>query len=204
MKKIFLLALLAIAGLAQPLMAQEKAAYVYRFGNKYMYDGVRMNEREYAGLIKNTCPEAFKQYQDGHRLAVAGWCMLVAGLAMDVAGAATMGIRALQITDEEYKSQRIDMAYLFPDYYKQGEKYLYDPKLVLYTTNERLKKDKTMAAGAIIEGIGSAALITSVPLLVVGYVRIHNSANVFNEVKGATPYISLNAASNGLGLALNF
>ena len=202
MKKI--LFVLLLAAMMVPTMAQEKAAYVYRFGNTYMQDGIRMNEREYAGFIKNNSPEAFKMYQNGRRLAVAGWCMLAGGIALDVMGTSMMVSRFLKISDDEYKKQRIDMADIAPDIYEKGEQYVYDPKSVMTETKNRAQKDGTFVAGEIIESIGATATITSIPLLVVGYLRIHRSADVYNQNVGATPYVTLNAVPRGLGLAVNF
>lgn len=57
--------------------------------------------------------------------------------------------------------------------------------------------------------IGSAFEIACIPTLIVGHVKMHNSAEVFNSncaktVPQSRPYWSINVTPNRLGLALNF
>ncbi len=50
-------------------------------------------------------------------------------------------------------------------------------------------------------------LVTSIPLVSAGYVRMHRSADTFNTMcadKQSQAYWSINASQNGIGLALNF
>lgn len=65
-----------------------------------------------------------------------------------------------------------------------------------------------LAAVISILAIGAAALeIASVPLLAVGYRRMHTSLEVYNvacTTAQVKPYWTIQASDNGLGLALNF
>ena len=85
MKKflVLLTALLLTAG----LMAQSP---VYRVGDKYMMDGTMMNKCEFKGYLKNTCPEAFELFNNGHRLSIAGWSCFGVGLAVNSVGSSLL------------------------------------------------------------------------------------------------------------------
>ena len=186
-----------------------------------MYDGVRMDSRAYAGFLKNNSPEAFAHFNDGHKLATAGWALFGSGLFMEAVGSIMMAVRATQIGDNVYKANRLDLIDLgltteeeLRAYMKvQGEeytpdcRYLSNPRYILNATAKECQKDKAFVAGEIISGFGSAAIVTSIPLLVVGYVRMHHSSNIYNMEQNArtpAPYVTLNAVRAGAGLALNF
>ena len=65
--------------------------------------------------------------------------------------------------------------------------------------------DKTTAALAI---VASALEIASIPTLIVGYKKMHKSAEIFNaqcsNKSQPQSYLSINASQNGVGIALNF
>lgn len=67
---------------------------------------------------------------------------------------------------------------------------------------------KVNVASGIIIGIGAAFEIACIPTIAVGYSKMHQTVNVYNVSCGATaqvkPYWSLQASSNGIGLAYNF
>lgn len=56
--------------------------------------------------------------------------------------------------------------------------------------------------------IGGALELACIPTLIVGYHKMHDSANIFNQQcvsqKQPTAYWSINADANGIGIALNF
>lgn len=62
--------------------------------------------------------------------------------------------------------------------------------------------------GGVLVGIGAAFEIACIPTIAVGYSKMHQTVNVYNVSCGATahvkPYWSLQASSNGIGLAYNF
>ena len=85
MKKF--LAMCMVAMMALGAMAQSP---VYRVGDKYMMDGSMMNKREFKGYLKNTCPEAFELFDNGHKLSIAGWSCFGIGLAVNSVGSSIL------------------------------------------------------------------------------------------------------------------
>jgi len=72
--------------------------------------------------------------------------------------------------------------------------------LALFSSQSQNKT--TLALGLI----GGAFEIASIPMLCVGYARMHRSADTFNMTckQQSQAYWSINASQNGLGLALHF
>ena len=66
------------------MQPETKSEYLYRTGNKYFYDGKQMKGDVYANFLKNNCTEAYNKYQQGHNVAIAGWCLFGVGLGLDV------------------------------------------------------------------------------------------------------------------------
>ena len=87
MKKI--LAILLTSFIALGAMAQ---APVYRVGDKYMRDGTIMNKKEFKGYLKNTCPEAYELFNNGHKLSVAGWWCFGVGLGVNSMGSSLLSL----------------------------------------------------------------------------------------------------------------
>ena len=85
MKKF--LAMCMVVMLSMSAMAQSP---VYRVGDKYMMDGSMMNKREFKGYLKNTCPEAFELFNNGHKLGITGWCCFGIGLAVNSVGSSLL------------------------------------------------------------------------------------------------------------------
>lgn len=81
MKKTFVLILLSIFSLGA--MAQSP---VYRIGDKYMMDGQTMNKEAFRGYLKNTSPEAFALFDNGHKLSIAGWTCFGFGVVTNGVG----------------------------------------------------------------------------------------------------------------------
>ena len=52
-------------------------------------------------------------------------------------------------------------------------------------------------------GLGHTLTVASVPLLIIGYCKQHNSVGVYNSAIGQ-PYFSLNASQDGVGIAFHF
>lgn len=85
MKKIFVILLTCLIAIGA--MAQSP---VYRVGDKYMMDGNMMNKKEFKGYLKNTCPEAFELFNNGHKLSVAGWSCFGVGLFVNSIGSSLL------------------------------------------------------------------------------------------------------------------
>lgn len=66
---------------------------VIRNGNTYTYEGQVMNKIEYRDFLKENCPIAYDKMNRGYTSAYTGWCLLGAGLGIDlgtiIVGAAT-------------------------------------------------------------------------------------------------------------------
>lgn len=81
MKKFFVLMLMSIVSFSA--MAQSP---VYRIGDKYMMDGQMMNKSAFKGYLKNTSPEAFALFDNGHKLSIAGWTCFSVGVVANSVG----------------------------------------------------------------------------------------------------------------------
>ena len=60
---------------------------IHRIGlNEYMYTGKYLDKKTYVQFLHDNCPQAYKQYNDGKKWAISGWCLMGAGLALTAAG----------------------------------------------------------------------------------------------------------------------
>lgn len=59
------------------------------------------------------------------------------------------------------------------------------------------------AVNNFVGGLGHTLTVASVPLLIIGYCKQHNSVGVYNSSIGQ-PYFSLNASQDGVGIAYHF
>ena len=55
-----------------------------------MMNGEMMDKREFKGYLKNTCPEAFELFNNGHKLSIAGWSCFGIGLAVNSVGSSIL------------------------------------------------------------------------------------------------------------------
>ena len=55
-----------------------------------MMNGEMMDKREFKGYLKNTCPEAFELFNNGHKLSIAGWSCFGIGLAINSVGSSIL------------------------------------------------------------------------------------------------------------------
>lgn len=179
-----LLIILAAAVMAVGAMAQvvESAPRLVCIGNTYYYGKNAMSQRQMLDwYAQQNCQAAYDQFAKGRKMAIAGWSCLGVGVAMDLtAGAcylAAVGMRA-----------RAKMPANSP------------AKVISYSSNEPVLFT-ILAMGA------TAFEIASIPLLVIGYKRMHTSADVYNvacTTAQTQPYWTIQASEQGIGLALNF
>ena len=54
--------------------------------NEYMYCGKYLDKKAYKQFLRDNCPQAYKQYNDGKKWAISGWCLMGAGIALTGAG----------------------------------------------------------------------------------------------------------------------
>lgn len=60
---------------------------IQRIGpNEYMYTGKYLDKKAYLQFLRDNCPQAYKQYRDGKKWAISGWCLMGAGLVLTGAG----------------------------------------------------------------------------------------------------------------------
>ena len=84
------------------MLPNNKEAYLYRLGNMYYYGGAVMRDNQYAQFLQRNCTEAYEQYQNGHSIATAGWCLFGVGL-----GVQTLVLPWLAIIDQSAVSSLI-------------------------------------------------------------------------------------------------
>ena len=130
---------------------------------------------------QQNCQAAYNQFAKGRKLAIAGWSCLGVGAALDLtAGACYLSVLGMNSSKNS------------------GAKS--PAKVIAYSSNEPVLFT-LLAMGA------TAFEIASVPLLVIGYRRMHTSADVYNVACATAqvqPYWTIQASEQGLGLALNF
>lgn len=146
--------------------------------NYYILKGedslTKMDKEAYLRFIHSNCPEAWNSYQKGTRLWKAGWGLLGAGIGVEFLIGVPMFVTGY--------------CHFLDDEEERQHKLL-------------------MAGGAMVIGLGSAMELGSIPLLVVGGIKRNNTYEVYNEQcrqQQNTLYLSMQASSNGIGLALKF
>ncbi len=177
-----LLIILAAAVMAVGAMAQvvESAPRLVCIGNTYYYGKNAMSQRQMLDwYAQQNCQAAYDQFAKGRKMAIAGWSCLGVGVAMDLtAGACYLAAVGMS-------SSRSNKA---------------PAKVISYSSNEPVLFT-LLAMGA------TAFEIASIPLLVIGYKRMHTSADVYNvacTTAQTQPYWTIQASEQGIGLALNF
>lgn len=157
--------------------------FILRSGNdEYILEqnGVKtqMDKDAYVRFIQSSCPAAYKEYKKGTRLMGSGWGLFAGGIVTTLC----IGV---------------------PLYYATNDYYIYDG----YAYYHRTSRYSMINAGISMMVIGSTATITSIPLLGVGYHKMHNSHDVYNVQCGMrNRSVSLNGqvSTDGIGLALCF
>lgn len=171
----------------QPVSEQTSRSVVMRDGGTYYCGDQQMNGAAYKRFLETECPQAFQQYKQGQQCMIAGWVLLSFGLA----GAPTSFIGWLVsgfgvvISDVADKEKPAD------------------PKMVA-------ENNSFFSLGVL----AGAALISSVPLLTVGYTRMHKSVDTYNELclqpqqpsqpDATAVELSLGMTGNGVGMTVRF
>lgn len=170
--------------------AERAKYYVYKKKKGYTYMGTEMDKKAYTNFLKTNCPDAYKQYVKGQKLTIAGWTLFGVGIAT-VAGGGIYYCLLENHVDKCHKDPcwGTMTAEQENDFDKNHNKYRY----ISYS----------------IMGAGGAMLVTSIPLLSVGYAKqCKKSVSIYNE-QCSSPSIppltfNLTAGPNGLGVAMNF
>ena len=199
---LFIIALLIVAILAQPMYAatpkkssKQKLPKLEKVDNKLYYAGKEEIKRKdlLEFYAKHNCEVAYKEYKKGRDCVIAGWVLFGAGTGMavtglgciigGVVGAVTTAVGAASGASEG----QVDES----------------------SVNSMYKNYDAVLAGGILMGIGVPCQIACIPCLKIGYRKMNKSANIYNiecaKVKTqAQPYWSIQSSNNGLGLAFNF
>lgn len=165
---------------------------------KYSYGNTQMDEKAFRIFMQKNDREAYLKYMQSQQLIYAGWGTMIGGALCFVA----MGVCI------HYKSY-------YGDYSDELRDEYYEKHGNWYWTQEESKKydqvrDKYWDchnAWISMVSFGGAAIISSIPILCVGYHRNKSVINDFNEQNSVQePKLSLNlqASQNGIGLALSF
>jgi hypothetical protein len=179
MKRLFIF--LAAAMMAAGAMAQvvETTPQLVCISNTYYYGRTTMNSRQMLDwYAQQNCQAAYDQFAKGRKMAIAGWSCLGVGAALDLSLGACY-IAALSSSKNAAKSPA---------------------KIIRYSSSEPI-------LFTIVGMTATAFEIASIPLLVIGYKRMHTSVDVYNyacTTAQTQPYWTIQASDNGLGLALNF
>lgn len=160
-----------------PMLVQNSAQERRLFGmKKYSYGDTQMDEKALEIFFRNNNREVYLKYMKNKNIKTAGWSLFGGGLALIFTG----GMCNLHEDFMEY--------YDADGHYH----YWYEPS------------NEGAIAGYALWPIGIVSVVTSIPLLCVGY-NNKNVIQTFND-SNSRPAITLGLTSskNGIGLALNF
>lgn len=170
-----------------PVDAEQEASNVIsplpptiRKGEKYMVGQDAMNARAYRGYLKNTCPEAFDQFDKGYKTAMAGWGLfaggpvLAVGIGFPIAFIGGFAGSAYPPNERPASVRRTGIA--------------------------------MRTIGYSFVAIGGAAFLASFPCLGVGYSKMHGASRLYNTscAKQPTAYWTLQTLGSDVGIALHF
>ena len=184
MKRIFIFlaaVVMTVCALAQD-MTPTDAPRLTCIGNTYYYGKNAMSQRQMLDwYAQQNCQAAYDQFAKGRKMTIAGWSCLGVGAALDLT-AGTTYLAAVGMNASRKLPAKAPA------------------RIIAYSSNEPILFT-ILAMGA------TAFEIASIPLLVIGYRRMHTSADVYNvacATAQAQPYWTIQTSEQGLGLALNF
>ena len=166
---------------------------------KYSYGDTQMDEKAYRAFLYENNREAYLKYMKSQQLIYAGWGTMIGGALCLVAMGVCIHYESFYL---DYQNE------LRHEYYtKHGGGYDWTPEEEKKYDQVYYKRWDCHDAWISMVSFGGAAIISSIPILCVGYHRNKSVINDFNEQNSVQePEISLNlqASQNGIGLALNF
>lgn len=162
-----------------PMLVQNSAQERRLFGmKKYSYGDTQMDEKALAKFFRDNNRDVYLKYMKNKNIKTAGWSLFGGGLALIFTG----GLCHLDY-------------YVHRDYNSYYDYYYY------YYHDWATGDD----AGCALWSIGIASVITSIPLLCVGYANDDKIVKQFNSTRSGTAItLGLTSSKNGIGLALNF
>jgi len=178
--------LLSFIGLALSSFGQEAAqtenvqSSIVRNHDRYTVDGVTyINSTEFRGYLKNTNPELFAQYNKGYKLGMVGWGLFSYGVVMVPTSVFMFAVSRAHTSTAAGKIE----------------------------IEHRDGVDAAFGGWIFSFAIASASFCASIPMLGVGYHKMHKSVDVYNvSHSSAAPqtYWSIKTSGNGIGVAYNF
>lgn len=164
------------------LPVTDVASCVVRTGNTYQYQGQSMNKRAFRQfLLASDYMPAYERFQSGYRMAVAGWSVFGTGLAIGAVGVGFFGVGIAHVG-------------MMDD-------------TVAGAIGASAVMIACMYLGIVCLSAGGVLDLVSIPLLCVGYSRMHQSVDVYNvqyTVPQQSVSLGLHSSSNSIGLALCF
>lgn len=163
---------------------------------KYSYGNTQMDEEAFRKFLMNNNREVFLKYMKSKQLVDAGWGVFGAGIALAIAG----GI--FTYCDTYHTSKYLEIGDKYNDSW--GHDKWDDPDY---------RRHNNLAHNCYVMWLtcyftGGTAILTSIPLLSVGYHRMNKVviADFNTQQNTQKPKVTLNvtASQNGIGLALNF
>lgn len=163
------------------LVVERLDAPVERIGNTYVCDGFEMSKREYRDFLYSRSPLAYDEFIRGYKLSAAGWAVFGVGL-----GAESLGLWFL-CGATALLSSSSDAGWIGAIIVMFGSIYAI-----------------TMGVSLCVSG--GVLLLASVPMLGVGYSRMHKSVDVYNvDLRSETTLsFGVTSSDNSVGLALRF
>ena len=157
--------------------------------NRYYYGSESISQSEMLDwYAQHNCQAAYDQFAKGQKMMKTGWALLGVGVALDIAatGCAIRGLTTMvcPVRDSETSQKPASEE--------------------TYTLNTQ---QKLFISAGVIGTAAFACEVACIPTLVIGYHKMHDSANVYNTMcttAKAKPYWSVQTSPNGLGLALKF
>lgn len=162
--------------------AQEQASAVkspiIRDGGTYYCGELQMNGAAYKRFLETECPVAYQQFKQGQQCMISGWTLLGFGLVSmptSFIGWIVSGAGVV-IFDVADKEKPAD------------------PKMVF-------SNNSFFTLGVL----STAAIISSIPLLTVGYKRMHKSVDTYNnQCVEPDVELALGLTGNGVGMTIRF
>ena len=150
---------------------------------EYSYGDTQMDEKALAKFFRDNNRDVYLKYMKNKNIKTAGWSLFGGGLALIFTG-------GLCHLDYYYDSWYCNYSWCHPD----GGYHSY--------YHSWARGDE---AGCALWSIGIASVITSIPLLCVGYANDDKIVKQFNSTRSGTAItLGLTSSKNGIGLALNF
>lgn len=159
---------------------------------EYSYGTTQMDRKAYADFLNKNCPKAFLKYHLCEKMIVSGWVLFSVGIVMTIVGYPMYFVHV-----DHYHASFSDHYYFDDHEVSESE---YNRKMDLLRSSR--------IVGITMGAVGSAAVVSSLVILPVGYTYRKQAMNIFNNqcaYKRTTACtFNLQSSSNGIGVALRF